>query len=66
LSPRKACAITCRAWLPKCALSGESSKGSSVGRKGCHLVVFRMADGQAIDVIRLLHDSIDLAKHLPD
>jgi len=25
-----------------------------------------MADGQAIDVIRLLHDSMDLAKHLPD
>ena len=39
---------------------------SSVGRKGRHLVVFRMADGQAIDVIRLLHDSMDLAKHLPD
>ncbi len=40
--------------------------GSSVGRKGRHLVVFRIADGQAIDVIRLLHDSMDLAKHLPD
>jgi toxin ParE1/3/4 len=40
--------------------------GSSVGRKGRHLVVFRMADAQAIDVIRLLHDSMDLAKHLPD
>jgi toxin ParE1/3/4 len=37
-----------------------------LGRKGRHLVVFRMADGQAIDVIRLLHDSMDLAKHLPD
>jgi toxin ParE1/3/4 len=40
--------------------------GSSVGRKGRHLVVFRMADGQVIDVIRLLHDSMDLAKLLPD
>lgn len=37
-----------------------------LGRKGRHLVVFRMADGQTIDVIRLLHDSMDLAKHLPD
>lgn len=37
-----------------------------LGRKGRHLVVFRKADGQAIDVIRLLHDSMDLAKHLPD
>lgn len=40
--------------------------GSSVGRKGRHLVVFRMADGQAFDVIRLLHGSMDLAKQLPD
>jgi toxin ParE1/3/4 len=39
--------------------------GSSVGRKGRHFVVFRMPDGQTIDVIRLLHDSMDLAKHLP-
>jgi toxin ParE1/3/4 len=37
-----------------------------LGRIGRHLVVFRMADGQASDVIRLLHDSMDLAKHLPD
>jgi toxin ParE1/3/4 len=37
-----------------------------LGRKGRHLVVFRMADSQTIDVIRLLHDSMDLAKHLPD
>ena len=37
-----------------------------LGRKGRHLVVFRFADGQVIDVIRLLHDSMDLAKHLAD
>ena len=37
-----------------------------LGRKGRHLVVFRFADGQVIDVIRLLHDSMDLAQHLPD
>ena len=37
-----------------------------LGRKGRHLVVFRTAEGQAIDVIRMLHDSMDLAKHLPD
>jgi plasmid stabilization system protein ParE len=44
----------------------ESCMGSSIGRKGRHLVVFRMVDGQAIDVIRLLHDSMDLAKYLPE
>ena len=37
-----------------------------LGRKGRHFVVFRISDAQTIDVIRLLHDSMDLAKHLPD
>lgn len=37
-----------------------------LGRKGRHLVIFRDAGSQAIDVIRLLHDSMDLTKHLPD
>lgn len=35
------------------------------GRKGRHFVVFRAAPEQTIDVLRLLHDSMDLAKHLP-
>lgn len=38
------------------------------GRKGRHFVVFRVADrlGQkTIDVLRLLHDSMDLERHLP-
>lgn len=37
-----------------------------LGRKGRRFVFFRIADAQTIDVIRLLHDSMDLAKHLPD
>jgi toxin ParE1/3/4 len=38
------------------------------GRKGRHLVVFRVApppSEPAIDVLRLLHDSMDLPRHLP-
>lgn len=35
------------------------------GRKGRHFVVFRSAPEQTIDVLRLLHDSMDLAQHLP-
>lgn len=35
------------------------------GRKGRHFVVFRSAAEQTIDVLRLLHDSMDLAQHLP-
>jgi toxin ParE1/3/4 len=34
------------------------------GRKGRHFVVFRTAPEQTIEVLRLLHDSMDLARHL--
>lgn len=34
------------------------------GRAGRHFVVFR-ATGANIDVLRLLHDSMDLPRHLP-
>lgn len=38
------------------------------GHKGRHFVVFRVDSSgseQAIDVLRLLHDSMDLPSHLP-
>ena len=35
------------------------------GRNGRHFVVFRTAPEQTIEVLRLLHDSMDLARHLP-
>jgi len=35
------------------------------GRKGRHFVVFRVADAHAIEVLRVLHDSMDLARHIP-
>jgi toxin ParE1/3/4 len=35
------------------------------GRSGRHFVVFREAKDQHIDVLRLLHDSMDLARHIP-
>lgn len=35
------------------------------GRKGRHFVVFRVSEEGVLDVLRLLHDSIDLARHLP-
>lgn len=36
------------------------------GRKGRHFVVFRAAKGQIVEVLRLLHDSMDLARHVPE
>jgi toxin ParE1/3/4 len=34
------------------------------GRNARHFVVFRTAPEQTIEVLRLLHDSMDLARHL--
>ncbi len=36
------------------------------GRKGRHFVVFRVGSEQSIEVLRLLHDSMDLARHVPE
>ena len=38
------------------------------GRKGRHFIMFRVAaaqDSKVIDVLRLLHDGMDLARHVP-
>jgi toxin ParE1/3/4 len=39
------------------------------GRKGRHLVLFRVSRGDAgnklLDVLRILHDAMDLPRHLP-
>jgi len=38
------------------------------GRKGRHFIMFRVAgaqDSKVIDILRLLHDSMDLERHLP-
>ncbi len=35
------------------------------GRKARHFVVFRVADDHAVDVLRFLHDGMDLIRHLP-
>lgn len=34
------------------------------GRHGRHFVVFRTGGKHAIDVLRILHDSMDLARHV--
>ena len=38
---------------------------SRQGRKGRHFVVYRSRPGQIIEVLRLLHDSMDMVQHLP-
>jgi toxin ParE1/3/4 len=36
-----------------------------LGRKGRHFVVFRLGGDRTIDVLRVLHDSMELPRHLP-
>ena len=35
------------------------------GRKARHFVVFRVGTDGTVDVLRVLHDSVDLARHIP-
>lgn len=35
------------------------------GRRGRHLLLYRVAAGQTIEIARILHDSMDLQRHLP-
>ena len=35
-------------------------------RKGRHFIVFRTGEGEVIEILRLLHDSRDLIRHVPD
>jgi toxin ParE1/3/4 len=36
------------------------------GYNARHFIIFRGGAGQSIEVLRLLHDSMELARHLPD
>jgi toxin ParE1/3/4 len=38
------------------------------GRKGRHFLMFRVSDreGHVIDVLRILHDAMDLQRHVPE
>ena len=34
------------------------------GRRGRHFILYRAADGQTIEVLRILHDAMDIARHI--
>jgi toxin ParE1/3/4 len=36
------------------------------GKRGRHYVVFRVSEKNRIEVLRIIHDSMDLARHLGD
>ena len=35
------------------------------GRRGRHFIMYRAAEGQVIEIVRILHDAMDLASHIP-
>src|SRR5271166_1420019 len=35
------------------------------GRVGRHFLMYRIAPGRVIEIVRILHDSMDLQRHLP-
>ena len=35
------------------------------GRRGRHFIVYRARDEHRIEVVRILHDAMDLARHIP-
>jgi toxin ParE1/3/4 len=35
------------------------------GRRGRHFILYRQAAGQVIEVVRILHDAMELASHIP-
>ena len=39
---------------------------SRIRRRARHVVLFRVVDEHRVEIIRILHDSMDLASHLPE
>lgn len=35
------------------------------GHRGRHFIKYRAADDQVIEVLRILHDAMDLVRHIP-
>jgi toxin ParE1/3/4 len=35
-------------------------------RRGRHLILYRLAGQRTIDILRILHDSMDVGRHIPD
>jgi len=35
------------------------------GRRGRHFIMYRAGQGNVIEVIRILHDAMDMARHIP-
>jgi len=36
------------------------------GRPGRHFILYRAADGNVVEVLRILHDAMELSRHMPN
>jgi len=58
-------------YLPDSAARDEIQPGlrslhvARRGRRGRHFVLYRTDDVGTIEIVRILHDTMDLARHLP-
>jgi toxin ParE1/3/4 len=51
---------------PECGTDIYTLHVAGYGRHGRHLVAFRIrTDESAVEVLRILHDAMDLSRHLP-
>lgn len=44
---------------------GHNLRSLHVARRGRHVILFTTVDDARIEIVRILHDSMDLARHLP-
>jgi toxin ParE1/3/4 len=52
-------------WHPELGETVATLHVARQGRKGRHLLVFRVsASERVVEVLRILHDSMDLSRHL--
>jgi toxin ParE1/3/4 len=35
------------------------------GRRGSHFLLYRLAPGRTVEIVRILHDRMDLPRHIP-
>lgn len=35
------------------------------GRRGSHLLLYRAASGRTVEIVRILHDRMDMPRHIP-
>jgi hypothetical protein len=51
-------------WLHNVSTSATFAKGEDY-REGRHFMLFRVSGGHVLNILRLLHENMDLIRHLP-